>query len=266
MHDHVATTRLYREWVVPGLLDPVDVPLDAAAGVLGGLASSRLDNALVRGEQTAVGVSANLQEFHRISMFQVQVDVKPGVDADAVSRRLDEIIADFVAHGPTADEVRRYVTSTIAGRLRGLEQVGGFGGKAVALAQGALYANDPGFYQHRLVQLSQLTPAQVQAAAQHWLTRPVYALTVAPGDREAYEESSSAQPHQFTHVPRYYRTPGADEHPLAPNPRRPRPRTARPRCRGASSTSTGRTRPRSARSAISTSRELSTAICRTASR
>ncbi len=30
------------------------VPLQVAATVLGGLASSRLDNALVRGEQTAV--------------------------------------------------------------------------------------------------------------------------------------------------------------------------------------------------------------------
>lgn len=220
MHDHIPATRLYREWVVPGILDPSQAPLDVAAGVLGGLASSRLDNALVRGEQSAVAVSAGLETFHRISIFQVQVDVKPGVDAAAVSRRLDDLIGRFIAEGPTADEVQRYVTSTVAARIRGLEQVGGFGGKAVALAEGTLYANDPDFYRHQLASLAAQTPASVRAAMQRWLTRPVYALRVDPGEREPYEESSSARPGGgFSgHMPSYYRTPGPDEQPLAPNP------------------------------------------------
>src|SRR5687768_4555207 len=47
LHDRVATTRLYRLWAVPGLTDTDTVPLDVAATVLGGLSSSRLDNALV---------------------------------------------------------------------------------------------------------------------------------------------------------------------------------------------------------------------------
>jgi predicted Zn-dependent peptidase len=220
MHDHIPATRLYREWVVPGILDASQAPLDVAAGVLGGLASSRLDNALVRGDQSAVAVNANVQTFHRISIFQVQVDVKPGVDAAAVSRRLDDLVGRFIAEGPTADEVQRYVTSTVAARIRGLEQVGGFGGKAVALAEGALYANDPDFYRHQLASLAAQTPASVRAAMQRWLTRPVYALRVDPGEREPYEESSSARPAGgFTgHMPSYYRTPGPDEQPLAPNP------------------------------------------------
>ena len=218
MHDRIPNTRLYREWVVPGLLDASQAPLDVAAGVLGGLASSRLDNALVRGEQTAVNVNANLQQFHRISMFQVTVDVKPGGDADAVSRRLDEIMNRFIAEGPTADEVQRYVTSTLAARIRGLEQVGGFNGKAVALAEGALYANNPDFYRQQMRDLAATTPASVRAAMQRWLTRPVYALRVDPGEREPYVESSTG--HNMM-TPRYFRTPGPNEHPLAPNPSAP---------------------------------------------
>src|SRR6185436_15991160 len=112
--------------------------------------------------------------FQRVSLFEIQVDVKPGQDADAVSRRLDAIIADFVANGPTEDEVRRTVMRTLSGRIQGLEQVGGFGGKAVALAEGMLYANDPNFYRTRLEQVAAVTPAQVRAAMQRWLTRPVY--------------------------------------------------------------------------------------------
>jgi zinc protease len=192
MTDRVATTRLHRWWVVPGLTAEDQAPLQVAASVLGGLASSRLDNQLVRGEQTAVQVSANVQPFQRVSIFEIEVDVRPGQDADAVSRRLDEIVADYVRTGPTADEVRRAVMRTLSGRVQGLEQVGGFGGKAVALAEGMLYADDPNFYRTRLRRLAAVTPAQVTAAMQRWLNRPVYALRVNPGEREAYDEAPVA--------------------------------------------------------------------------
>jgi predicted Zn-dependent peptidase len=189
LHDRVAYTRLYRTWVVPGLTDADQVPLRVAAAVLGGLASSRLDNALVRGEQSAVEVSASVAPFQRISQFEVTVDVKPGQDADLVSRRLDALIADFVAHGPSADELNRAVMRILSGTVQGLEQVNG---KATALAEGMLYAADPGLYHRRLSQYATLTPDMVRAAMQRWLTRPVLALTVSPGAREAYEEAPVA--------------------------------------------------------------------------
>ena len=218
MKDRVATTRLYRNWVVPGLDSPDAVPLDIGAVVLGGLASSRLDNALVRGDQSAVRVSAELQQFAQLGFFEVQVDVKPGGDAEAVGRKLDALIADFVKSGPTADEVRRAVTRETAGRIAGLEAVGGFGGKAVTLAEGALYMNDPGFYKRQLAAYAAVTPAQVQAVMAKWLTRPVYALRVVPGPRGAYEEAgatgSSGGARGF--APAYFRAPAAGEQPLAP--------------------------------------------------
>jgi zinc protease len=222
MHDRVATTRLYRLWVVPGLTDPDTVPLDVAASVLGGLSSSRLDNALVRGEKIAVGVSAGVQPFERISLFEVTADVKPGVDSALVGRRLDEIIADFLRTGPTADEVQRVATREVSGRINGLESVGGFGGKAVALAEGALYANDAGFYKKQLQAYASATPEKVREVARKWLSRPVYSLTVAPGEREPYEEAAgqggSRAGAAAAHAPAYYRPPTAGEQPLAPRP------------------------------------------------
>jgi zinc protease len=217
MHDRVATTRLYRMWAVPGLTNADSPALDMAASVLGGLSSSRLDNALVRGEKIAVNVSAGVQPFERVSMFEVTADVKPGVDPALVGRRLDEIIAEFIRTGPTADEVRRVATREVAGRINGLESVGGFGGKAVTLAEGALYANDPGFYKKQLQAYASATPQQIQSVAKKWLSRPVYSLTVAPGEREAYEEAAGAGT-AGSHHPAYYRTPTADEQPLAPKP------------------------------------------------
>jgi len=197
MHDRVANTRLTRSWAVPGLLSDDAVPLAVAAQVLGGLASSRLDNQLVRDEQTAVSASSSLSDFHRVGMFDISVDVKPGQDAAAVGRRLDAIIADFIAHGPTEEEVSRVATQYVARRIQALEQVNG---KANVLAEGQLYAGDPDHYKKELAEYASVTPAQVTAAMQRWLTRPVYDLTIAPGEREAYEEAAAA-PSGATPVP-----------------------------------------------------------------
>jgi zinc protease len=190
MKDRVATTRLYRYWAVPGLTDPDAGPLTIGAYVLGGLASSRLDNALVREEQSAVRVTANYQDFAQLGFFEVYADVKPGVDADKVSARLDEIIGKFIEEGPTDDEVQRVVIRRISEAVHGLESVGGFDGKAPTLAEGLLYAGDPAFYKK---QLAASTSAEVRAAMQKWLKRPVYSLKVEPGERTAYQEAAGVK-------------------------------------------------------------------------
>jgi len=223
LKDRVAQTRIYRTWVVPGLLDKDAAALDVAASVLGGLSSSRLDNALVRREQLATNVSADVQSYQRVGMFQVTADVKPGGNADAVAARLDAIVADYIRTGPTADEVQRVAVSNAAARIRGLESVGGFGGKAVALAEGELYANDPEFYKKQLLALGRVTPADVRRVMAKWLTRPVYALRVEPGERPVYQESGGTKGGGgATQRPRYYRTPAAGEKMMAPEGYAPR--------------------------------------------
>jgi zinc protease len=212
MKDKVPATRIYRHWVVPGLADPEFTALRAGASVLGGLASSRLDNILVREEQSAVAVSSFVIPFVHSSLFWIQADVKPGGDADAVAKRLDEIMADFIAKGPTADEVQRVAASDAADRIDGLEQIGGFDGKASALAQGQLYVGEPGYFKTELERLAALKPETVTAAMQKWLTRPVLEIRVEPGEREAYKEvAAGAGAHTGTlSSPAYYIAPGSD--------------------------------------------------------
>jgi len=192
--DRVAMTRITRAWNVPGLNDPHNVALDVAAGVLGGGSSSRLYQALVRGDRLAVRARASNQSFSQIGKFEIDVDVRPGVDPALVDKKIDAILADFLAKGPTADEVQRYQVTTIANRMKGLESVGGFSGKAVTLASGALFSNDPGFYKKELAELAAETPAAVKAEADKWLSRPVYGLTIVPGPRDAYEEAKVPPP------------------------------------------------------------------------
>ena len=204
MHDNVAATRLYRNWIVPGV-NSADLPqLDLAMSVFGGLKSSRLDNILVRDEKVAVGVKASIQPFEKLSIAEITVDVKPGQDAAAVGRRLDQLLADYLAKGPTADEVQRAATQQLSGTIGGLEKVGGFSGKAVTLAEGAVYSDDPGKYKKDLALYAAATPQSVGDTARKWLGRPVFRLTVAPGERTAEDNALAGN---ATHHPAYFRDP-----------------------------------------------------------
>ena len=106
--------------------------------------------------------------------------------------------------GPTADEVQRASTSILAGRISGLERVGGFGGKAVTLAEGAVYSNDPAKYKKELAEIAAASPQSVAAAARKWMGRPVLRFTLEPGERS--QEDIATAGGIISH-PRYFRNP-----------------------------------------------------------
>ncbi|MCK9542986.1 MAG: insulinase family protein [Novosphingobium sp.] len=183
IQDQVATTRIYRMWAVPGLDNPDNLPLAMSGLVLGGLASSRLDDELVRKRQVAVSVSAGAEIFAQAGQFVISADVKPGVDPVEAAAALDGTIADFIANGPDASELARAATVYAGAEIRGLEKVGGFAGKAPTLAQGLLYSNDPEYFRKSLDRAAALTPQEVRDVTAKWLSRPVFRLVVAPGTR-----------------------------------------------------------------------------------
>lgn len=192
MRDQVAATQVTRYWPAPGIQSDELTALTVGASILGGLASSRLDQILVRDEQLAVSVSAGNYAFQRVGILSVSATLRPGVELAKLEARLDELIAQFIAEGPTEDEVRRAATTDLAGTIRGLEQVGGFQGKAVTLAQGHVLAGDAAFYAREFAVLARLTPGDVKAAMQRWFARPAFTLVLEPGAREAtYEEAAS---------------------------------------------------------------------------
>ncbi|WP_240623778.1 M16 family metallopeptidase [Tsuneonella suprasediminis] len=184
IYDKVATPRVYRMWAVPGLDNPDYIPLAMGATVLGGLASSRLDNALVRQQKIAVSVSASADIFAQAGQFVIFADAKPGVSEEELGKALDAEIAKFVAEGPTADELQRASTVYAAGQIRGLDSLGGFNGKAPTLAQGLLYNGDPKHYKAELETAAATTPAKVKAVTAKYLSRPAFQLTVTPGERK----------------------------------------------------------------------------------
>lgn len=181
--DQVPLVRVYRLWSGPGMTSADSAPLTVGLGVLGGLASSRLDRILVREEQLAVRVSSYYDQDEQLGTATISMDIRPGVDRAAAEARLDALIAEYLASGPTEDELQRAATVLVSGQIDGLEQVGDFGGKGSTLAEGQLYTGDPGFYKRQLAALAAVRPDGVRDAMQRWMTRPVYKLAVVPGTR-----------------------------------------------------------------------------------
>jgi predicted Zn-dependent peptidase len=186
MTDHVAQTRIYRQWNAPWLGDADGQNLELAAAVLGGGKTSRLYERLVYKDKLVDDVSVEVQSFALASMVQLQADVKKGVDPAKVEAAIAEEWARFLKEGPTQDELDRVKTSTRAGFIRHLERVNG---KASILAEGQVYRGDPGAYKTDLSRLEAATPATVLAAAKKWLAQGDYTLTVTPSPEGADEDT-----------------------------------------------------------------------------
>ncbi|MBO9661356.1 pitrilysin family protein [Dokdonella sp.] len=182
MQDHVAQTRIYRQWNVPALGDQDSLQLELAASVLGGGKTSRLYERLVYKDKLADSVSVGVQPFALASQVQMQVDVKNGVDPAKVEAAVADEWNRFLKDGPTADELARVKVGTRANFVRSLEKVNG---KATILAEGQVYRNDPAAYKSDLARIESATPASVTAAAKKWLAKGDYTLTVTPAAKDA---------------------------------------------------------------------------------
>lgn len=180
MHDQVPQARIYRNWAIPGRTTADAAQLSLAANILGSGKTSRMYQKLVQELKLATAASVSVQQQEIASFFQVVVTLQPDVDEADVIPVIDAELARFMQDGPTDAEVARAQTRINASVIRGLEQIGGFGGKAVTLARGELYAGDPGFYQTSLKTINNATPEQLKAVTNEWLAGGYHQITVHP--------------------------------------------------------------------------------------
>jgi zinc protease len=180
MQDRVPQARIYKVWNVPPIYSEEGDMLFLAAQVLGAGKTSRLYQRLVDRDRIATDANsfAYLQEIG--GQFFMVSTAKPGGDLKAVERALDEELARLLRDGPTAEELDRVKTRYMANFLRGIERIGGFGGKSDLLASGEVYAEDPGAHKRRLHNVQRATPGIVRDAARKWLSDGWYALEVHP--------------------------------------------------------------------------------------
>ena len=180
LQDRVPQARLYQVWNVPGWGTAESEFLNLVAQVLSEGKTSRLYRRLVYDEQIATGVAASLEAREIGGLFVIQATARPGDDLAKVERAVNEELARFLRTGPTPAELARAKTDYQAGFVRGIERIGGFGGKSDVLAQGAVFAGRADFYRTRLARVASATPADLLRTARQWLGDGDYTLEVRP--------------------------------------------------------------------------------------
>jgi zinc protease len=180
MQDRVPQARIYKVWNIPGWGTADADYLDLVSNVLSSGKTSRLYKRLVYDEQIATSVSVSLDLREIGGLFVIEATARPDGDLARVEKALDQELRRFLAGGPTPAELRRVKTQYRAGFIRGVERIGGFGGKSDVLAQGEVFAGRPDFYKVRLQRVQQATPRQLIGSARQWLSDGVYSLEVHP--------------------------------------------------------------------------------------
>ncbi len=180
MQDRVPQARLYKTWVGPHWTSADADLLEVAGAILSTGKTSRLFQRLVYEDQIATAVDATPLIFEIAGIIGIDALAYPGGDLAVVERAIDEEMARLMKDGPTVEEVERAVTQIRAQMIRGLEQVGGFAGKAQLLAENATFAGDPAFYKVSLERMEKATPEAIRDVVRRWYGGPSFTLEVQP--------------------------------------------------------------------------------------
>ncbi|MDX1940574.1 MAG: pitrilysin family protein [Saprospiraceae bacterium] len=178
--DRVPETRIVQTWNTPEWGTREAVILDIATDVLSVGKSSRLYKKLIYEDQTASLANAYVSNKEIAGNLYVQVNVKPGQDVAVVEKTINEIMSDFIKNGPTQEELDRAKSAYFANFIKGLERIGGFGGKSDILAENEVYGGSPDYYKTILKMVSEITPEDMKKVCQEWLSNGKHTLVCTP--------------------------------------------------------------------------------------
>jgi zinc protease len=183
--DRVQLPRLYLSWHTPALLKPGDAEMDIVSNLLSGGKNSRLYRRLVYDLQIAQDVNAFQQSQALSSTYLIIATARPGQSLDKILEVIDEEIDKLRASGPEAREMTRALNQTEANFYRGMERVGGFGGKANQLNSYYKAAGTPDYFQKDLDRYRAVTAADIKAAVEKYLPKDRRVeLSVVPGEKK----------------------------------------------------------------------------------
>ena len=180
VQDRVPQARIYKVWNVPEYGSADGDYLDLVSDCLSQGKTSRLYKRLVYDDQIATDANAFVQLSEIGGQFRIQATARPGQDLAQVEKAADEELARFLKDGPTPEELQRVKAQYEANFVRGIERIGGFGGKSDRLAINQAFLGSPDAYKTTLKRVREATPEDLKAAANHWLSDGVYILEVQP--------------------------------------------------------------------------------------
>jgi len=187
--DRVPQARLYKVWNIPNYGTAEGNILELVGDVLSGGKTSRLYKRLVYDDRIATDVSAYADLSEIAGTFNITATAAPGVDLAKVEKAVDEELARFLKDGPTSRELDRVKVQSEAGFIRGVERIGGFGGKSDQLARNSAFLGNPDYYKVCLQEVREATARQLLDAARAWLSDGQYVLEIRPFPKYANSDA-----------------------------------------------------------------------------
>ena len=192
MYDRVPNARIYKVWNTPEIGSPEHAHFELLASLLTGGKNSALYQELVYKRQLATSVSAFYYDREIAGQFWIAVDLANGRSLDDLEDAMDKALSDFIKKGPSAKRLKNTKTSIRASSIKGLQRVGGFGGKSDLLAYSEVYSGNPGAYLEFINGIMEITNKEIKETANTWLTDGAYVLTVIPEENRSYNSESTA--------------------------------------------------------------------------
>ncbi len=165
--DSVQFARTQMVYHSPAQFAPGDAEADLTAAILSSGISSRLYQKLVYENELAVSVSAYQASMLLGSLFYIEATARPGVSLDTIEETIDQVLAEFAAKGPTAEELERQQAQIEYGALSRLQSILA---KADRLNQYDFYFGEPNAFARDLDRYRNATPAGVRKWAAKILT------------------------------------------------------------------------------------------------
>ena len=188
--DRVPQARIQKTWNIPGWGTQDMTYLNVLLDIISNGKTSRLYKRLVYDDQIASNVYAYTDEKEIGGQFYIVADAKPGVDLDKINSVINEEMKKLMTGGVTAAELERAKTRAFSGFIKGIERIGGFGGKSDILIQNEVYGGSPDYYKKVYKWIADATPADIKNAASKWLTDGEYRLDILPYGDFAADKST----------------------------------------------------------------------------
>tara|TARA_B100001287_G_scaffold106801_1_gene89961 strand:- start:888 stop:3611 length:2724 start_codon:yes stop_codon:yes gene_type:complete len=183
IRDDVPQIKIHKAWGGPSFRNLDSDILQLADLILTSGKTSRLYNRLVYKDQIATDVDSYQFSGDIGGFYYIEASVQPNGDHELVKKAINEELERFLKDGPSKSEMRRAKMKLRSSFLRGLEKVGGFGGKSDILAQNAVYTGDPGYYKKSLQIIEDASREDIMSVANKWLSRGTYNLEVHPTEK-----------------------------------------------------------------------------------
>ena len=188
--DTVQLPRLYMVWHAAPRFSQEEATLDILASILSDGRGSRLQRNLVYEKQIAQDVFAGNPAMEIAGRFQITSTARPGKTLDEIEREINAEIERMKSEPPTADEIARALNQIESQAIFGMQTVLG---KADQLNSYATFTGKPDYFAAELEKYRKVTPADVQRAAQTYLTdkRLIMSFVPRPKDKEAPKMNAS---------------------------------------------------------------------------